>query len=69
MLDQDGNLCLISLSILVTYSPDNVSILKGEGMCSSLLGVKGSNHLLHRPPNRGNEGFLFHFFSNIVDFT
>ena len=38
-------------------------------MCSSLLGVKGSNHLLRRLPNRGNEGFLFHFFSNIVDFT
>lgn len=38
-------------------------------MCSSLLGVKGSNHLLHRLPNRGNEGFLFYFFSNIVDFT
>lgn len=38
-------------------------------MCSSLLGVKVSNHLLHRLPNLGNEGFLFYFFSNIVDFT
>ena len=42
MLDQDKNLTLISLSILIIALLDNVWILKGEVICSILLGVNGS---------------------------
>ena len=44
MLDQDKNLNLISLSFLIIALLDNVRILKGEVLCSLLLGVKGLMH-------------------------
>ena len=43
MLTRDKNLNLISLSILIIALLDNVWILKGEVMCSILLGVNGLN--------------------------
>ena len=41
LLDHDINFYLISLSILITCSLDNVRPLKGVVTCWSLLGVKG----------------------------
>ena len=41
MLDQDNKFYLINLSILIIRLMDDVSILKGEFKCKSLLGVGG----------------------------
>ena len=41
MLDQDNNLCLISMSILITCLLDDVWISLGEVTCLSLVGFKG----------------------------
>ena len=41
MLNRDKNLSLISLSILIIDLLDSVWILKGEVMCSILLGGNG----------------------------
>ena len=42
MFDQEKNSHLMSLSILITCSPNNVWMLEGEVMHESHLEVKGS---------------------------
>ena len=41
MLDQDSSFYQISLNVLITCLLKNVWILKGVGLCISLLGAKG----------------------------